>query len=138
MSKWLARFAEYIPETSQSCTDSTDIVQIKDRKSVLSVCNKGISENNTEPALTPEDQSDIQEAIEERAAIQEYEGGLSRPEAEQAAKSNMRVYHYRLTDNPDTWLTMIAPGCELEEVERSLKNRFGEERVLDVRNSESN
>jgi hypothetical protein len=38
----------------------------------------------------------------------------------------MRVYRYRLIDKPDTWLTMIAPDCDLEEARRSLRLRFGE------------
>ena len=38
----------------------------------------------------------------------------------------MRVYRYRLLDKPDTWLTMIAPDCDLEEARRCLRLRFGE------------
>jgi len=38
----------------------------------------------------------------------------------------MRVYRYRLIDKPDTWLTIIAPDCDLEEARRSLRLRFGE------------
>jgi hypothetical protein len=38
----------------------------------------------------------------------------------------MRVYRYRLIDKPDTWLTMIAPNCDLEEARRCLRLRFGE------------
>jgi hypothetical protein len=45
----------------------------------------------------------------------------------------MRVYQYRLTDKPDTWLTMLAPGCDLDEARRSLVLRFGPERLIDVR-----
>jgi hypothetical protein len=45
----------------------------------------------------------------------------------------MRVFHYRLTDKPETWLVLIAPGCELDEARRSVRNQFGTERVLEVR-----
>jgi hypothetical protein len=38
----------------------------------------------------------------------------------------MRVYRYGLLDKPGTWLTMIAPDCDLEEARRSLVLRFGE------------
>jgi hypothetical protein len=42
------------------------------------------------------------------------------------------VYRYRLTDKPDSWLTMIAPGCDLEEARRTVVLKFGAGRVLDV------
>jgi hypothetical protein len=32
----------------------------------------------------------------------------------------------RLIDRPATWLTMIAPDCDLKEARRSLRLRFGE------------
>ncbi len=87
------------------------------------------------PELTPDDLTDIQEAIDERAAIQEYEGGLSREKAKHDAQAAMCVYRYRLTDNPDNWLTMIAPGCNLKEAERVLITNFGDRRVVDVKKS---
>ena len=73
----------------------------------------------------------IREHFEERAAIQEHDGGL--PKAEAEARAAMRVYEYRLTDNPDIWQIMIAPGSDPLEAERSLRNRFGANRVLAVR-----
>lgn len=82
--------------------------------------------------LTPEQRNGIREAIAERAAIQEHDGGLSRPEAEAQARCAMRVYRYRLTDRPADWLMMIAPGCELDEARQSLIARFGRERLLEV------
>jgi len=77
----------------------------------------------------------IREHFEERAAIREYDGHESRKEAEAKARAAMRVYEYRLTDNgPDgPWLILLAPGCDLLEAEHSLKNRFGVDRVLEVR-----
>lgn len=77
----------------------------------------------------------IREHFEERAAIREYDGHESRKEAEAKARAAMRVYEYRLTDNgPDgPWLILLAPGCDLLEAERSLKSRFGADRVQDVR-----
>ncbi len=73
----------------------------------------------------------VQEAIEERAAITEYDGGLPRGEAETQAKARMRVYEYKLTDGP-RWLVMLAPGCDLLEAQRSLRQKFGE-RFVSVR-----
>jgi hypothetical protein len=43
----------------------------------------------------------------------------------------MCVYRYRLSDRPETWLTMIAPNCDLDEARRCLRLRFGE-RLTDV------
>jgi hypothetical protein len=48
-------------------------------------------------------------------------------------KSAMRVYHYRLTDKPGAWLTMLAPGCDLDEARHNLVLRFGPERLIEVR-----
>ena len=54
------------------------------------------------------------------------DGGESREAAALQARHAMRVYRYRLIDKPDTWLTMIAPDCDLDEARRSLRLRFGE------------
>ena len=85
------------------------------------------------PPLSPADHDAIREAIEERVAIREFDAGEARQVAERAARSAMRVYQYRLTDRPDTWLTMLAPGCDLDEARRTLALRFGAERVIEVR-----
>jgi hypothetical protein len=45
----------------------------------------------------------------------------------------MRVYQYRLVERPDTWLTLLAPGCDLADARRSLALRFGPERLIEVR-----
>ncbi len=85
------------------------------------------------PPLTADDLVNIAEAIEERAAIQEFDGKLTGDEAESQGKAAMQVYRYRLTDNPAHWLAMIAPGCDLKEAIRSVEGMFGQERVLEVR-----
>ncbi len=79
------------------------------------------------PNLTPQDQADIQEALEERAAIREFDGGESRGQAEQHAREAMRVYQVRVAMDPGTpvWVTMIAPGCDLPEATAAAYNRFG-------------
>lgn len=92
---------------------------------------KALSQHET-PKLSITDEENIQEQLDERAAIMQFDGGLTRPEAERQAKSNMRVFHYRITDKPDSWLMMIAPGCQLTEVRRSLKSRF-RERLIEVK-----
>ena len=85
------------------------------------------------PPLSAADHESIREAIEERAAIREFDGGESRQVAERKAAAGMRVYQYRLADKPDTWLTMLAPGCDLADARHSLVLRFGPERLIDVR-----
>ena len=84
------------------------------------------------PPLTAEQQTDIAEAIAERAAIMEYDGGLPHQQAEVQAARAMRVYRYRVTDHPLEWLTLIAPGCDLEEARQTLIWRFGAHRLIDV------
>ena len=91
-----------------------------------------LSADAAPPPLTSDQLNGVREAIAERAAIREYDGGFSRSEAEAQASHAMRVYHYRLTDRPKDWLVMIAPGCELDEARRSLIARFGSERLLEV------
>lgn len=91
-----------------------------------------LSADTVPPPLTPDQHTGIHEAIAERAAIQEHDGGFSRAEAEFQARRAMRVYRYRLTDRPADWLVMIAPGCDLEEARHSLIARFGVERLLEV------
>ncbi len=74
---------------------------------------------------------DITEHLAERAAIQEFDGGLPRHRAEQAAIERLRVYEYRLTDSED-WLVLIAPGCSLEQAREACIVRFGS-RLADIR-----
>ena len=72
--------------------------------------------------LTGEDR----EAAEERPTVRAPGGGESRERTAGDERFAMRVYPYRLIDKPDSWLTMIAPDCDLEEARRSLRLRFGE------------
>jgi len=76
-------------------------------------------------------QQNIREQIEERAAIMEIDGGLSRKDAEQAASAAIRVYCYRMKDKPSSELTVIMPGTELDEALEKLQNKYGD-RLLDV------
>jgi hypothetical protein len=82
--------------------------------------------------LSPEDQAAADELIEERAAIQEHDGGLLRSRAESEARAALRVYHYRLRDRPQSWLTMLAPGCDPEQAQEILSLRFPGQ-LLEVR-----
>ena len=82
---------------------------------------------------TTEHSEAIAEHLAERAAIQEYDGGLTRKQAEAEARRTLRVFEYRLTDNPDAWLVMIAPGCELGQATMTCHNTFGPDRVIEVR-----
>jgi hypothetical protein len=76
-------------------------------------------------------QQNIREAIEERAAIMEFDGGLSRANADIAAAKSMRVYCYRVTDKPNSELTVIMPSTELDEAEVKLREKYGD-RLLSV------
>ena len=77
-------------------------------------------------SASPKPTAEDQEANAGRAAGCGPDGGESRETAARQARHAMRVYRYRLIDKPDTWLTMIAPDCDLEEARRSLRLRFGE------------
>jgi hypothetical protein len=77
-------------------------------------------------SASPKPTSEDQEANAGRATGCGPDGGESREAAALRARHAMRVYRYRLIDKPDTWLTMIAPDCDLEEARRSLRLRFGE------------
>ena len=50
---------------------------------------------------------------------------------------HLRIYRYRITDNPSAWLTVIAPGCDLDQVTRDLRARY-HDRLLAVQPHESN
>jgi len=83
--------------------------------------------------LSPDDAEAVHEHLEERSAIQEFDGGLSRPEAEREARRSLRVFLYRLTDDPDAELVFIGPGRSLESARERLQQHFGAERVIEVR-----
>ena len=89
--------------------------------------NPSNPENNTHGELT----ENIREQIEERAAIMEFNGGLSRTDAEQAAVNAIRVYCYRTKEKPDSELVAIMPNTSLAEAHESLSLRYGD-RLLAV------
>ena len=79
------------------------------------------------PALTPEELADIEEAVSERAAILEYDGNEDRATAEAQAVSAMRVYRLLIAmgeGEEPKWVTMLAPGCDLAEAERTANLNF--------------
>ncbi|QVL48766.1 MAG: hypothetical protein KFB96_25005 [Thiocapsa sp.] len=84
------------------------------------------------PPLTLAEAGTIREAINERAAIIEYDAGATRTAAGDNARSVMRVYRYRLVEHPTTWLALIAPGLDPAEAHRNLVLRFGVTQVLEV------
>jgi hypothetical protein len=87
------------------------------------------------PPLPPADAEAIQEALKERAAIREFEAGELRAAAERAARTGMRVYRVRVAmgaDEAPRWLTLLAPGCDLDEAETLVHGRFGPERILEI------
>jgi hypothetical protein len=87
------------------------------------------------PPLPEADAEAITEATDERAAIREFEAGESRTAAERAARSAMRVYRVLVAmgdDAPARWLTMLAPGCDLDQATADACGRFGPDRVLEI------
>ncbi|MBK5970904.1 hypothetical protein CCR91_19600 [Thiorhodovibrio winogradskyi] len=74
----------------------------------------------------------------ERAAIMEFDVGLRRPEAEQQARSLMRVYRVlvAMDDEPARWCTLLAPGCDITQAQRAAVAQFGAARVLEVREAD--
>lgn len=69
---------------------------------------------------------DAGEATQERTTLRARPNGEAMGASSAQAPSAMRVYRYRLDDKPATWLTMIAPNCDLDEARRCLRLRFGE------------
>jgi hypothetical protein len=88
------------------------------------------------PDLSPADEGAINEAIEERAAIRQFDGGESRETAEREARSAMRVYRALIAmpdDRPPRWVTTLLPGVDdVEEARQAAGWQFGSERVIDV------
>lgn len=67
------------------------------------------------------------EAAEERAAIMEYDGGLSRKEAETyAVKAHLRSFFFTTTDGEGTYLGRAET---IEEARKALEHRFGKKLV---------
>jgi hypothetical protein len=56
-------------------------------------------------------------------------------DAEREARTTMRVYRLLIAmgaGEPDRWLTMLAPGCDLTEATETARHQFGAARVLRV------
>ena len=81
----------------------------------------------TPQALTTEERENIAEAIEERAAIREYDGGEDRQTAEAQAASGMRVFSLLIgmgEGEEPRWIAMLAPNTDLAEAERVSRLKF--------------
>jgi hypothetical protein len=126
----LARQGTQIRWQAPPSVDAEELVQtLRAHKEELLIL---LDRPSTPSALSAADYESIREHLAERAAIQEHDGGFSRVRAEELARSAMRVYRYRLTDNPAQWMIMIAPGCDLAAAKRAMEARFGSERVVEV------
>lgn len=131
----LELFRNYVPISTEP------VIGNKGNKSVLTTVtstarattggNDGNKSNSDNRIFIEKCKNDIRERIEERAAIMEYDGGLTRKDAEQAAAASMRVYCYKTTEKPTIELTVIMPNTELDEAIEKLKNKYGD-RLLDV------
>ena len=84
------------------------------------------------PPLSAEEHGAILEAITERAAIREIEGGQSRSLAEREARAAMRVYRVLLktASGPAHWATLILPGCNQAEATAHTRRRWRSSRIL--------
>ena len=81
----------------------------------------------TPPPLTANEVEGIAEAITERAAIIEHDGGEDRRTAEAKAASAMRVYRLLIArgeGEEPRWITMLAPNTDLSEAERTANLKF--------------
>lgn len=108
---------------------------LRRHKDVLLSQLRQVEPQASPPPLTEGDREAVTESIDERAAIMEYDGGLSRADAEQEARAAMRVYQVRVAmpDNrPPRWCTMLAPGCDHPAAIDAANGQFGTTRVLDV------
>jgi len=120
--------ASAITDTSPSGTCGTsDKSRISAKKDTSGTCgttySDRIPENNSAAINEPLALDDFMEVVEERAAIMEYDGGLSRAEAEKAAIKIFRPYYFRCTDGEG----VLRTDCEtIEEVRQSLIHRFGD------------
>jgi len=88
----------------------------------------------TPPALDAADRHAIAEALEERAAIREFDAGESRPLAEAQAHTAMRCYRILVTmddPQPPRWVTLVAPGLSLADARHDAEGRFWG-RVLEI------
>lgn len=86
MSKWLDR---YLKEIALSTADKTDKKDISSELSVLSVSETCVSTNYFSDFLNTDDS---EYPFEERAAIMEFDAGLSRDKSERFAKLDMENY----------------------------------------------
>jgi hypothetical protein len=77
-------------------------------------------------------QYDIQEAIEERAAIREYDGGQGRMEAMRDAKQDIVVYRYRLAGDPKVWHRVMPWGGTKRAAIEALRSRYSYNEILEV------
>lgn len=142
LADWFAESVDEAlgPVASVATPTTADATTFPFQKQSGSVSSEGsvqkhLSETSgcTLPQLTAADEEAIRESIAERAAVREFDAGESREVAERQARSAMRVYRFRLTDQPKAWLTMLAPECNPTEARHALELRFGPERVIEIR-----
>lgn len=76
--------------------------------------------------------ADAREYLDERAAIAEYDGGLSR---EQAERQHIRpVFEFQLAERPGVWFTLLCQqGDTLDDARHWCEQRFGSDRLVGVR-----
>ncbi len=80
------------------------------------------------PALAPEELESIEEAVAERSAIRQHDGGEDRQIAETRAASAMKVYRLLIAmgeGEEARWITMLAPNTALDEAEHTARLKFG-------------
>ena len=78
----------------------------------------------------------VEESVEERAAIREFDGGEDRDTAEREACDAMHVFDVHVTmpgERAPRWVTMLAPGCNLAQAQLAAEIQFTASRVIRVR-----
>lgn len=70
----------------------------------------------TPPALTADDREAIEEHIAERAAVAEFDGGLSRVDAEAQARGEVRAFRLLVDDDlAPSWQLAVTAGADPEQ-----------------------
>jgi hypothetical protein len=130
-------FSNYTPKTTFKESETAkgnqgnrpNYMTVTTTDTVKSSGNRGNHENIINEVKF--ESESIHEYFEERAAIMEFDGGLSRKEAEQATVKAIRVDCYRVKDKPNSELTVLMPNTELDEAYQKLRLKYGD-RLLTV------
>ncbi|MBF0255897.1 MAG: hypothetical protein HQL47_05425 [Gammaproteobacteria bacterium] len=94
--------------------------------------NLPINPTPGKPFPKPVSSDSLTEAIREKAAVLEFDAGLTREAADHRAPAAIGVFRFRLSDDPTKTHTLLDPGADLAGATATLHHQFGAERVLSV------